>query len=103
MGAQSKKKTRSFSLTDDEFAQLLARVEAHNFDDRNEYLLALVEADSALPLEIALHPQTKGRVLRPTAKAIQHYAAAAESAQSPYSAKIGHHDDAPPKQKRKQG
>lgn len=63
MGKQVKKKARSFSLTDHEFEQLLSRMAHHGFEDRNLYLLALIEADEALDLEVALD-ETKRKVLR---------------------------------------
>ena len=63
MGKQVKKKARSFSLTDQEFEQLLSRMAHHGFDDRNLYLLALIEADEAMQLEAALDP-SKRKVLR---------------------------------------
>lgn len=78
MGRQVKKKARSFSLTDEEFADLLARCEHHGFEDRNLYLLALLEADKNLQLEVALD-ESKQKVLR-TPEALQ---LAAETA-APY-------------------
>jgi hypothetical protein len=66
MGAQTKKKTRSFSLTDEEWSHLLDRVKYHGFDDRNEYLLALLESDKFLSLDVSLDA-TKQKVLRPKA------------------------------------
>lgn len=63
MGKQVKKKARSFSLTDEEFDQLLARMKHHGFDDRNLYLLALIEADEALQMEVTLDA-AKQKVLR---------------------------------------
>lgn len=64
MGAQTKKKARSFSFTDEEFETILERADYHAFKDRNEYIWALIEADRALRLEIELSAQ-KQRVLRP--------------------------------------
>ncbi len=65
MGIQIKKKARSFSLTDEEFDLVLQRVKTHGFSDRNDYLLALVDADISTGLEAILGPQ-KQKLLRPT-------------------------------------
>lgn len=59
MGDQTKKKTRSFSLTGDEFSRILASGAAHGFADRNEYLLALEEAARRLGLMVTLNSENR--------------------------------------------
>lgn len=66
MGRQVKKISRSFSLSDEEFADVLGRAKSHDFADRNEYLLALVEADKALHLAPVFDPTLRKIVLRPS-------------------------------------
>jgi len=51
MGHQIKKKSVTFSLTDSEREELLGRVAHHGFDDRNQYLLALMDVEKKLRLE----------------------------------------------------
>lgn len=60
-----KKKGRSFSLTDKELSRIEKRSTVHGFADRNEYLLALLEADERLELEAKLD-ENRRRVLRPS-------------------------------------
>jgi hypothetical protein len=97
--AQGKRKGFTFTVDDDQRDAILGRMAEHGMD-RNEYLWALVEADSALPLAIDIHPQTKARVLRPMRNWLNQKAA--EPPQSPYGTKIAGHEDTPPKRKRKQ-
>ena len=78
MGQQIKKKARSLSLTDDEWAAFLGRVDHHRFRDRNEYLMALVEADNALHMRVALDEENQ-RVLRPGAPLTEAEKVAAEA------------------------
>jgi len=59
-----KKKSVSFSLSDEELQALLERVEAHGFSDRNDYVLALLEADLALRLAPVFDPKDRRLVLR---------------------------------------
>lgn len=60
---QVKRRSRTFSLTNEEMASLLEGAARHGYGDRNEYLLALVEADIGIPLAPALDGHRK--VLRP--------------------------------------
>ena len=64
MGSQSKKKTFSFSLTEAEAGEVLALTNKLKFSDRNEFLLALLEAAKFLNLVPAIDTEHK-RVLRP--------------------------------------
>jgi hypothetical protein len=65
MGQQSKKKTVSFSLTDEEKNEVMAGTASHGLSDRNEYLLALMEADRALGLAPVFDVAARRIVLRP--------------------------------------
>jgi hypothetical protein len=67
MGRQSKKKTFSFSLTEEEAAEVLALTKRSNFADRNEFLLALIEAAKFLNLAPAIDEHDR-LVLRPRAR-----------------------------------
>jgi hypothetical protein len=60
-----KKASRSFSMNAAEYAQFEANATRHGFKDRNEYLLALMEADEFLQLKPAFDTENR-RVLRPT-------------------------------------
>jgi hypothetical protein len=72
MGAQSKKKSFTVSIDDDERARALARARTHGFahpkdpkkDGRSPYFLALLEADEALGLCVQIDPETNRPVLR---------------------------------------
>jgi len=64
MGAQSKKKTFSFSLTTEEQASLMRLAKKGNFANRNEWLLAIIEASDALALTPELNADHR-KVLRP--------------------------------------
>jgi hypothetical protein len=76
VGRQIKKKSRSFSLTDEEITAFERRAAEHGFADRNEYLLALFEADAAHKMILLLH--RKERVLR-ALHSPQHEAAVREN------------------------
>lgn len=65
MGHQAKKKTVSFSLTDEERGEVMAGTTSHGLHDRNEYLLALMEADRALGLAPVFDVTARRIVLRP--------------------------------------
>lgn len=67
MGGQSKKKTFSFSLTEEEAGELLALTKKTKFADRNEFLLALIEAAKFLNLAPFIDEHDM-RVLRPRAQ-----------------------------------
>lgn len=62
---QIKRKAKTFSLTDEEMQVILSRVRHHHFKDRNEYVLALVEVDQHLAMEVELDA-AKQKVLRPS-------------------------------------
>ena len=64
MGQQYKKKTATFSMTVEEKAELFSRAQVHGFSKPSHYVIALLEADSALQLEAVLD-DSKRRVLRP--------------------------------------
>jgi len=61
---QGKKKSVSFSLSSEELQSFLERASAHGFSDRNDYLLALLEADLALRLAPVFDPADRRLVLR---------------------------------------
>jgi hypothetical protein len=63
MTQTQKKKSRGFSLNEDEHRAILARAKEHGFRDKNEYLLALYEADLFLDLEVVR--EQRRNVLRP--------------------------------------
>lgn len=63
MGSQSKKKTFSFSLSDDEAAEVIKLAAEAGFD-RNEWILAIMEAHTALDLRPRLDANNR-RILRP--------------------------------------
>jgi len=65
---KGKKKSVSFSLSDEELQSFLERANAHGFSDRNDYVLALLEADLALRLVPVFDPKTRRLVLRPGGK-----------------------------------
>lgn len=65
---QVKKKAQSFSISDEEMEAILARASALKLD-RNKYLLALHEADKAIPLGIALHTVSNDLILTPAGAA----------------------------------
>lgn len=58
-----KKKGRSFSLTDQELSRIENRTRMQGYSDRNEYLLALVDADEAADLRPVIDGNRQ-RVLR---------------------------------------
>ena len=62
-----KKRARTFSMTDGEFALLLERARRHGCRSRNEYLRVLIECESYYQFKPCLHPTTKARVLRAAA------------------------------------
>jgi len=65
---KGKKKSVSFSLSDEELQAFLERASAHGFSDRNDYVLALLEADLALRLAPVFDPKDRRLVLRPGGK-----------------------------------
>jgi len=65
---QGKKKSVSFSLSNEELQSFLERANAHGFNDRNDYVLALLEADLALRLAPVFDPKDRRLVLRPGGK-----------------------------------
>jgi|GEM_PF-1036661 len=65
---KGKKKSVSFSLSDEELQGFLERANAHGFSDRNDYVLALLEADLALRLAPVFDRKDRRLVLRPGGK-----------------------------------
>jgi len=65
---KGKKKSVSFSLSDEELRAFLERANAHGFSDRNDYALALLESDLALRLAPVFDPKDRRLVLRPGGK-----------------------------------
>jgi len=65
---KGKKKSVSFSLSNEELQSFLERASAHGFGDRNDYVLALLEADLALRLAPVFDPKDRRLVLRPGGK-----------------------------------
>jgi len=65
---KGKKKSVSFSLSNEELQSFLERANAHGFSDRNDYVLALLEADLALRLAPVFDPKDRQLVLRPGGK-----------------------------------
>jgi hypothetical protein len=67
MGRQIKKKARSFSLDDEEWQTVLETCTRFGFEDRNAYLMALIEAAEILKFRPQLDQETHRKILRPTA------------------------------------
>jgi len=65
---RGKKKSVSFSLSDEELQSFLERANTHGFSDRNDYVLSLLEADLALGLAPVFDPKARRLVLRPAGK-----------------------------------
>lgn len=65
---KDKKSSFAFSLTEAERLLIEQGIERHGFDDRNQYLLALLAADIELELEPVHDARRKTRVLQLSAR-----------------------------------